>query len=536
MADDLKDYLHRLMATKDIAALPVEKALTRTAHLVDLSSQFDNPEGTQLALQWCDVLEKSNLTPGERSRLQFYRANAWDEVRKRKYDAENYAWVWEQTELRHQLISLRRSVTIDGFAELQSVERAQILTNLGNQLNSAGRLVEASEYWNRAISERPEFAMALANRGYGWFEYARAYYVPRHQTVFLYRAHRSLSAALAKDADWASAPDSARKFFIELHAKIANMIDVAQLEIGLKLDGYGLGRSRGERAYRQWALNNVLFLNPLNDLGNDDIAAEDALVLPSYRTRLDDGPTLIGFFNQMKQEFISARWLLFEGVNSETAHFSDKNKRLHDTLDDPSYSLSVEKTKLAFRSAYSLLDKLAFFLNDYLKLGISLSAVSFRSLWFVKRGSTELKPVFTQSKNWPLRGLYWLAKDFVEDDFQSASEPDARDVAKIRNHLEHRYLKVHDRDPVFSSSTPDIYPDRLAFSVERFELEAKALRVLKLARAAMIHLCLSMHREETIRVKDENGFAMPMTLPPLRESRQRYRKPKQVDHHRWRRT
>lgn len=227
----------------------------------------------------------------------------------------------------------------------------------------------------------------------------------------------------------------------------------------------------------------------------------------------------------MKQEFASARWLLFEGITSEGLHFSDKDTKLYDTLDDPGYSLSVEKTKLAFRAAYSLLDKIAFFLNDYLKLGILLSALSFRSLWFVKKDSTELKPVFTEAKNWPLRGLYWLAKDFVEGDFQTTTEPDARDVAKIRNHLEHRYLKVRDRDPIFSSSGPDVYPDRLAFSVARHELEAKALRVLKLARAAMIHLCLSMHREETIRAKDENGFAIPMTLPPWDDSRT-HRKPR----------
>jgi hypothetical protein len=513
MAEDLKDYLRRLLATKDIGALPIEKALKRTAHLVDLSSQFDNPEGTQLALQWCGLLEKSTFKPGQRSLIEFYRANAWDDERKRKYDEENYASAWEQSELRHQLLSLRRAANGEGLAELQPVERAQILTNLGNQLNSAGRLVEAGEYWSRAIAERPHFAMALANRGYGWHNYARAYYDSGQQSVFLYRAHQSLSTALARGADWSSAPEGARDFFIKLRAKIAKMIDVEWLDKGLKLDGYGLGRSHKERAYRQWALNNVLFINPLNDLGTNDIAAQDALSLPSYRTPLDDGPTLIGFFDQMKQEFASARWLLFEGITDDAPHFSDKDTKLHDTLDDPGYSLSIEKTKLAFRSAYSLLDKVAFFLNDYLKLGIPLRAVSFRSLWFADREHTQLKPVFTDAKNWPLRGLYWLAKDFVEADFQASAEPDARDVAEIRNHLEHKYLKVRDRDPLDSSPGPSVYDDRLALSVERHDLEAKALRILKLARAAMIHLCLAMHREESIRAKDDKSLTIPMTLP-----------------------
>jgi hypothetical protein len=278
------------------------------------------------------------------------------------------------------VLSLRRAANSEGLTELEPVERAQILTNLGNQLDSAGRVVEAGEYWGRAIAERPLFAMALANRGYGWFNYAWAYYNTRHQTVFLYRAHQSLSAALSDGADWGSAPDGARDFFIELRARIGKMIDVEKLDRSLKLDGYGLGRSHKERAYRQWALDNGLFLNPLNDLGNNDIAAQDVLSLPSYRTPLADGPTLIGFFNQMKQEFASARWLLFEGITDDAPHFSDKDTNFHDTLDDPGYSLSIEKTKLAFRSAYSLLDKIAFFLNDYLKLGIALWVVSFRSL------------------------------------------------------------------------------------------------------------------------------------------------------------
>ena len=519
MAEDLKSYLGKLLATQDIGALPIEKALRRTAHLVDLSSQFDCPEGTRLALQWCDIVAKSALTPGQRSLIEFYRANAWDDERKRKYDQENYVWAWEQAELRHQLLSLRRAANGEGLAELQPVERAQILTNLGNQLNSAGRLVEAGEYWSRAVAERRHFAMALANRGYGWYNYAWAYYNSSHQRVFLYRAHQSLTSALAKGADWGSAPEGGRDFFVKLRKTIAKMINVERFERGLKLDGHGVGRSHKERAYRRWALNHTLFLNPLNDLGPDDIAAQDALSLPTYRTPFGDGPTLIGFFDQMKQEFVSARWLLFEGITNDAPHFSDKDTMLHDTLDDPGYSLSIEKTKLAFRSAYSLLDKVAFFLNDYLKLNIPLGAVSFRSLWFVERGSAELRPAFTDAKNWPLRGLYWLAKDFVEADFQASAEPDGRDVAKIRNHLEHRYLKVRDRDPLYSSLGPSVYDDRLALSVERQDLEAKALRILKLARAAMIHLCLAMHREENIRAKNDKSLAIPMTLPTWKRPR-----------------
>ena len=96
---------------------------------------------------------------------------------------------------------------------------------------------------------------------------------------------------------------------------------------------------------------------------------------------------------------------------------------------------------------------------------------------------------------------------------QASTEPDAQDIAKIRNHLEHRYLKLQERNPVYSLRSPKIYEGRLALFVERSDFETKVLRVLKLARVAMIHLCLAMHREENIRGKTNMDFAMPMTLP-----------------------
>jgi hypothetical protein len=168
-----------------------------------------------------------------------------------------------------------------GASSAPPVERAQILTNLGNQLDRTGRLVEAGEYWSRANRGTSAIRDGAREPRIRWYNYARAYYNSGHQTVFLYRAHQSLSAALAKDADWARAPDGARDFFIKLRKKIAKMINVKRLDKDLKLDGYGLGRSHTERAYRQWALNHTLFLNPLNDLGPDDIAAQDVLSLPS---------------------------------------------------------------------------------------------------------------------------------------------------------------------------------------------------------------------------------------------------------------
>jgi hypothetical protein len=216
---------------------------------------------------------------------------------------------------------------------------------------------------------------------------------------------------------------------------------------------------------------------------------------------IGEPPVLIGFFNQLKQEFVSARWLYFEAIHTTAPHISDRDVLLYNTLDYPAFGLSVEKVKISFRMAYSLLDKIAYFLNRYLKLNIAETQVSFRGIWREKRGG-PIRSQFDASENWPLRGLYWLSKDFFESAFQEVIEPDARALNELRNHLEHKYVKVHGilvPRPEVDDGRPDPLFDTFAHSVSREDLERRTLRVLKLARSALIYLSLGMHHEERRR-------------------------------------
>jgi hypothetical protein len=177
--------------------------------------------------------------------------------------------------------------------------------------------------------------------------------------------------------------------------------------------------------------------------------------------------------------------------------------RLYNTLDYPAYSLSVEKTRAAFRLAYSLFDKVAFFLNDYLQLGIDPGQVSFRGLWHNphKRGNPNartLRQRFVDYQNWPLRGLFWLSKDLFDENFRSCTEPDAANLNNIRNHLEHKYLQLH-----LESRGAQSFTNGLGYALSRADFETKALRVLKLARAALIYLSLAVHRQERMRHASE---------------------------------
>jgi len=89
------------------------------------------------------------------------------------------------------------------------------------------------------------------------------------------------------------------------------------------------------------------------------------------------------------------------------------------------------------------------------------------------------------------------------------------ELHRIRNALEHSYLKLHE---IGSGNPPgDLFHDRLAYSLPRREFERKTLRVLRLARAALIYLSLGMDQEEARRVsakgtRDKASIPMPMVL------------------------
>src|SRR5437870_4983691 len=142
--------------------------------------------------------------------------------------------------------------------------------------------------------------------------------------------------------------------FTESESMIEGLVPAIVLQNRHDLGKNTLGRSLEERMYRQWCLTHRLFLHPLNDLGPFPAAAVDAVSLPAVRVRLDEGPNLLGFFNQLKQEFASARYMLFAGMQRRCVHFADRGVRLTNTLDCPSYSFATEQIKVSFRVAYSL--------------------------------------------------------------------------------------------------------------------------------------------------------------------------------------
>jgi tetratricopeptide (TPR) repeat protein len=510
---DYRRTFDRLGGIESLLGLEDAKAFHYLACLIDLASRYHDPSGTAKALRWCEELEKRSLSASNEMLLAYYRANAWGDKASERHLDHVEAWRWEQPETINQILSLRKARRHPRFPTWDSVRRAQVLTNLGNQLDGLGRFVEAIPIWNQALEIKPAFGMARGNRGLALATYARALFDPHHRAYFLLSAFRDLEFALSGEADFEGYSDAeAKQSFQQRMRQISRLANFDKLEEQLRLDDVPLAVGGDEMRYRAWALHEGLFLNPLNDLGGLSVAGTDSFVLPSFTTGIGEPPTWLGFFNQLKQEFVSARWFFYEGTRISGPHFSDRDVKLYNTLDYPSYGVHVERVKIAFRMAYSVFDKIAYFLNDYVGLKIPEKQVYFRTVWYVP-GKKEIRPEFKELRNWPWRGLYWLSQDFFDEKLSATAEPDALELHRIRNKLEHSYLKLHEMGS--GSSPGSLFHDRLAYSLSRHDFQSKTLHVLRLARAALIYLSLGMDQEEARRMSEKGGKAglqMPMTL------------------------
>lgn len=490
---------------RSISKLDDDAALNHIGTLIDASRDAGFARGADRAIYLLDEFAKRDLSVQHGAVLEYFRSNAW--AVKEETSGTRGSWAWEHPEREQQILALSRAAAHPGFVELDLMRRCQILTNRANQLNVMGRFIDAIEGWDAALRIIPKFAMAQANRGYGLKHYAGMLDDDRERAILLLHAHDGLIAATAADALHDSIyPDASAQQFAEEAKKYAAAGDLDRIRELQDLGVPPLGRSKVEQKYRQWCLDHRLFLNPLNDLGSHARAACDDLVLPPISERFDERPgvvtppPVIGFFNQMKQEYVSARFMLYEGLSDTNLHFSDRRVRLFDTLDYPMHSLATERVRTAYRIAYSLLDKVAFLVDHYWKLGKVANRINFKNVWMIE-GKPRLLDRFKDYPNWPLRGLFWLSKELFDDQLKRTTGPDARELHDIRNALEHKFLQVHEGwARPFMWAAPS--SEGLGFSIDSDLLETKALRVIKIARSALIQLALAIGVEERARARE----------------------------------
>lgn len=480
-------------------------SLDEYARLIDGAMDAGDEDSVQNLLEKLNNLPEHGFNKIELSKIGFFKANCYSALRQLKN--RHLSWGWDDPELESEIYYLRVARNILSEIPLKEDRtdlRFRVSTNLANALNHVGRFVEAIDLWDKVLSEDPDYAMSVGNRGIAFLWYGKYLYDPGHQRIFLNESYHKIKRAIKLGLEDHAA--------VEMQEWLDHLLELHDWEsFHFQPENESRGDSEREKSYRTWCLNHKLFLNPLNDLWKDDIAANDVLTFPSLTVKLENSrrgmpPEVYGIYNQLKQEYVSARYMLFDAINEsqEGVHFADKRVKLYDMLDYRNYRLWIEKVKMAFLGVHAIFDKIAYLINEYLELNQPARRISFKTCWFNNgKAGDGFVPAFDASQNWPLRGLYWISKEFVgEKEISSSLQPDAWHIAEIRNHIAHKYLKVFDHSLVDTKSWRCAKGHEWEYPISERELINQTLKLLNLVRSALIYVSLAAYDEERRKLSE----------------------------------
>ncbi|WOO38099.1 LA2681 family HEPN domain-containing protein [Anaerocolumna sp. AGMB13020] len=365
-------------------------------------------------------------------------------------------------------------------------------TNIGNTMRITGRYIAAIDYFNDALLIEKAFAMASLNLSLTLFQYAQFQIKSYEQNYFhhacyyFYQQTQKYKVNLEEQGYLAALEKNISMFhpdYIE-----------GYLKKPLDLPVFGI-RNLEEARYREYMLAFRLFLEPCLDILGDHCFAVDSINLPLDKKDDSKNEEFIGLFNQIKQEFNLARYLWYKStvLLEPSDHFADCELDLTDIGDYADHSLRESLLRTAFKTAYSVFDRIGFFINHYFNIGLTGTMINFKNIW-----KEELKdrngnsyflvpnPIIKKHGNNPLiKAMYWLQKDFYEDKKTNITSPNAEPMFQMRNDMEHNCLRTGKKQGgiIFTKYTSE------------YRIGENTCRLLKLSREMIIYLCLAINFE-----------------------------------------
>ena len=139
----------------------------------------------------------------------------------------------------------------------------------------------------------------------------------------------------------------------------------------------------------KWCGDNRLFLNELNDEYTTELVYTDCITLPSHTAIINQTLTMCedlvyhGNFDEIKNDYIYARYLIFSAHNipSENIHFYNNTYQHIDDMSHAITNLKSQHYKSAFKTLYSIFDKIAYFLNSFYDFNDIDAKIYFHNFW-----------------------------------------------------------------------------------------------------------------------------------------------------------
>jgi tetratricopeptide (TPR) repeat protein len=489
----LETYFHSLIdqdpvrATSEVRALPdmpvdgVNLTILKASVLIDGGCCADDPQSISDGIE---MLRKMLAADPDNAVLHYNLGNGLvglaDHVRYS--DAEWYLATAE--ERRSGRNEFHLAVVLDGKNAVTSIA----LTNLGNAFWKAHRWVEAYDAYSKALEQDATNGVA----GTGAAKILLRC-VERHigePDILLAVAARHLQKVREH-------PDRI--------AELAGVRAFAELRVLLEKDlpGGEVPDLSTASDYEKFVARHRLALSPTIEGLDLSLKRWDSLSIHSLVEPISTEhgvPPLFAMFNVMKADFLAARMLAYQALETrvpDTGLYAD-------TLDYAVYGITPSVLSLAQRVCIDVLDKVAVAATEYFEIPSSKRAVGFLGRWFdPKRGPTlTWHPAFAQAAkagNSAVIALGEMSLDIANGGAFSAKR-------EYRHSSTHRFTVLHDTGCDLS---------RKSAAVEHCSIQEfgnQLIESLQLARAALMYFVEMVSLGERGREK-QSGLRVPLFVP-----------------------
>jgi len=454
-------------------------------------------KGIDLANRALSALEKADKSRGL---LEFNRGNGFYSLYKIARSAGTVIDYYNYLPLQNAKLAYSNALATPNAPDKI---RIQTIVNLANIYDTLGRTVEAIKLYERALQIDSSFAMAKANLGEALYFFAAI--CGKYRAATMIQSYQLIKEALenTEQLEHIGGREAVLTFQRELTRIGAHFKNKSVLKRNMRHPTLNMRDiSKYEREYVRFCFSNKMFLNfhiHMSEVLCKAAVTDDLSI--SLVEKVGGGSRFFfycKYINQMKEDYATARFLLFQSIYRRPfLNRISKITRYIDTLDYVGNNLYIGMLKAAFNRAYSILDKIAVFLDVYLNLETK-GKIYFTTIWATKKEQEWIVREEIRNLNNPsLLGIY-----DVNHDFRS---PLYSDIIKIRNAAEHDRLSVVEFG---LASTKNENESELVIS--KAKLQDRTIDLMLIAKSCISNLVNFVNIEENKKIPLK-GITLPMT-------------------------
>lgn len=391
---------------------------------------------------------------------------------------------------KNHLLFKSKKVLNEELSKNENVNLRKTLINLANVYDDIGRDIEAIDLYEEIIDQCGS-AYALLNKGISLYNYSMFLNNPTPILSDAYGFFKLISNNPKSSVELKQKAD----FYI---GKIKFLFDENILEEHVANDLERPTDETFKSFMTNYCLDNRLYLNLCNfcqicENSIGDTIGIDKMFEDILNKCGDDlFSVLSSYLNQLKMDYVSARFLLilsqYEGFDLD---FITEHVNITETQFNEEYDFKIQLLKDSFENFFNVLDKIAYFMNDYLKLGIDSDKVDFRKIWYKydkKKKRFNFNVINEKLIKMENKGLTALYDIFLEVEWDNEKEY----LRKTRNSLTHKYLRISET------------PNENSKTIE--EMHNEAIEIAILVKNAIIYLMRLVHINEKQKIASDIEF------------------------------